>query len=137
MKYKKLVIILSACWLASCQAPVTSLSETELAASANRGNGEAQYQLAKTLAARSQYTEAMQWMQKASGLSELPANVELRAAAALQVGDWYQAGWARPRTARQPASGGQRPHVWEMAKRDIGLVWTVRFSIRESWWRPA
>nr|WED69475.1 hypothetical protein PJ912_06485 [Pectobacterium colocasium] len=92
MKYKKLLIVLSACWLASCQAPVTSLPEAELAASANRGNGEAQYQLAKTLAARSQYTEAMQWMQKASGLSELPGSQEMRAAAALQVGDWYQAG---------------------------------------------
>ncbi|MEQ9773318.1 tetratricopeptide repeat protein [Pectobacterium jejuense] len=99
MKYKKLMIVLSACWLASCQAPVTSLSETELAASAKRGNGEAQYQLAKTLAARSQYTEAMQWMQKASGLSELPGNQEMRAAAALQVGDWYQAGLGAPKNS--------------------------------------
>ncbi|MEH2922779.1 tetratricopeptide repeat protein [Samsonia erythrinae] len=97
MKYRTLLVFLSAYWLASCQAPVTSLSEADLAASANRGNGEAQYQLAKTLAKREQYTEAMQWMQKAADQSGFSGSREIRAAAALQVGDWYQAGLGAPR----------------------------------------
>ncbi|MCV9878095.1 tetratricopeptide repeat protein [Brenneria izbisi] len=101
MKYKKLFIALSVCWLASCQSPVSSMSETELLNAANRGNGEAQYQLAKTLAARSQYTDAMQWMRKATERSALSGNQEMRAAAALQVGDWYQAGLGEPKNSPQ------------------------------------
>ncbi|MEE3652924.1 MULTISPECIES: tetratricopeptide repeat protein [unclassified Brenneria] len=101
MKYKKLLIALSACWLASCQTPVSSMSEPDLLMAANRGNGEAQYQLARQLAARSQYTDAMQWMRKAAERSERSANRETRAAAALQVGDWYQSGLGEPKNSPQ------------------------------------
>ncbi|MFC3395164.1 tetratricopeptide repeat protein [Brenneria rubrifaciens] len=98
MQYGKLAIALSVGWLASCQAPVSSMSESALLNSANRGNGEAQYQLAKKLAARSQYSEAMQWMQKSAGQS---GNRETRAAAALQVGEWYHAGLGEPKNSPQ------------------------------------
>ncbi|MEH0833027.1 tetratricopeptide repeat protein [Pectobacterium cacticida] len=99
MKYPKLMIVLSAYWLTSCQAPVTSLPETELITLANRGNGEAQYYLAKTLAERARYTEAMQWMKKATERSGLSGNQDVRGAAALQVGDWYQSGLGAPKNS--------------------------------------
>ncbi|PWC19324.1 hypothetical protein DDT52_12085 [Brenneria roseae subsp. roseae] len=97
MKYKRLLTVLSTCWLASCQTPVASMSDSELLAAANRGNSAAQYQLAKQFAARTHYTEAMQWMQKVGGASAQSGGRDIRAVAALQVGDWYQAGLGEPK----------------------------------------
>ncbi|GAB7261806.1 MULTISPECIES: tetratricopeptide repeat protein [Dickeya] len=98
MRKIRLVAALSCSLLAACQAPVSSLSDVDLRQSAERGNGEAQYRLAKQLASRSHYVEAMQWMQKAAALTDVSAaSSDTRAAAALQVGDWYQAGLGEPK----------------------------------------
>ncbi|AIR68629.1 tetratricopeptide repeat protein [Dickeya fangzhongdai] len=97
MRKIRLLTALSVCLLAACQAPVSSLSDADLRKSAQSGNGEAQYRLAKQLASRSHYGEAMQWMQKAADLSDLSGPRESRALAALQVGDWYQAGLGEPK----------------------------------------
>ncbi|GAB7207545.1 hypothetical protein OS21_40410 [Dickeya oryzae] len=68
MRKIRLVAALSCSLLAACQAPVSSLSDADLRQSAERGNGEAQYRLAKQLASHSHYVEAMQWMQKSRRL---------------------------------------------------------------------
>lgn len=96
-KDKRLVLALAVCGLVACQAPVTTLSQAELTASAQRGNAEAQYQLAKQLAAQKKYPEAMKWMQQSVTETQRAATRERRAAAALQVGDWYQAGLGEPK----------------------------------------
>lgn len=96
-KDKRLAVTLAVCCLVACQAPVTTLSEAELTASAQRGNGEAQYQLAKQLAELGKYPEAMKWMQQTVNETQRAATREMRAAAALQVGDWYQAGLGEPK----------------------------------------
>ncbi|PWC22097.1 MULTISPECIES: tetratricopeptide repeat protein [Brenneria] len=111
MKYEKLLAALSVCWLASCQTPLSSMSEAELLNAANRGNGEAQYQLANQLAARSQYADAMRWMRQAAERSQPAAKRETRAAAALQVGDWYQAGLGEPK------NGPQARRWWTLSSR--------------------
>lgn len=95
----RIVLALAAGCLAGCQGPLSALSETELTASAQRGNGEAQYQLAKQLAERGEYPAAMKWMQQTVEETARAASREKRAAAALQVGDWYQAGLGEPKNA--------------------------------------
>lgn len=99
IRAKRRAFVFACGLLAACQAPVTALSENELAASAQRGNGEAQYQLAKRLAGRGKYPEAMKWMQQAVEETARAATREMRAAAALQVGDWYQSGLGEPKNA--------------------------------------
>lgn len=86
-KDKRLVLTLAVCGLVACKSPVTTQSEAELTASAQRGNGEAQYQLAKQLAEQRKYPEAMKWMQQTVGETQRAATRERRASAALQVGD--------------------------------------------------
>lgn len=110
-KDKRLALAFAACCLVACQAPVTTLSEAELTASAQRGNGEAQYQLAKQLAGQRKYPEAMKWMQQTVGETQRAATPEMRGAAALQVGDWYQAGLGEPKNALAAR------HWWNRASR--------------------
>lgn len=98
-KDKRRVLVLAVCSLVACQAPVTMQSQAELTASAQQGNGEAQYQLAKQLAEQRKYPEAMKWMQQTVEETQRAAPRDRRASAALQVGDWYQDGLGEPKNA--------------------------------------
>lgn len=101
--------MLSLSWLTSCATPVSSLSEQALADAAVQGKGEAQYELARRLAAKSDYPQAMRWMQQAAEQDgALSATRTRRAEAALQVADWYQAGLGEPRNEQLAWTWWQR-----------------------------
>ncbi|WP_456237250.1 tetratricopeptide repeat protein [Lonsdalea populi] len=98
MMRKTVVALLTAGCLTACGAPVSSLSDQDLTRAAADGNGTAQYQLARRLAAKPDYPAAMRWMQKAAEQGgRLSASGDLRGAAALQVADWYQDGLGEPK----------------------------------------
>lgn len=85
--------MLAVALLAGCATTSSSVSDVELAQEAKQGNGKAQYELAKRMAAQSDYPHAMHWMQQAASQSgPLAADNKVRGAAALQVGHWYQLG---------------------------------------------
>ncbi|GAJ50934.1 hypothetical protein ASA01S_136_00030 [Aeromonas salmonicida subsp. masoucida NBRC 13784] len=68
----------------------TSVTESELSKTAQQGHGKAQYELAKRLAAKPDYPEAIRWMKQAAQQSgPLAADSDIRGEAALQVGRWY------------------------------------------------
>ncbi|MBR7629535.1 SEL1-like repeat protein [Aeromonas popoffii] len=99
-----LALALAAGMLAACSS-TTSLTDAELSQAATQGNGKAQYELAKRLAAQPDYPNAMHWMQQAAEQSgPLAADQQIRANAAWQVGDWYQAGLGEP---KNPALANQ------------------------------
>ncbi|MFP1740578.1 tetratricopeptide repeat protein [Lonsdalea quercina] len=98
MMRKTAVLLLTAGCLTACGTPVSSLSEQDLTRVASEGNGTAQYQLARRLAAKPDYPAAMRWMQKAAEQGgRLSASSDVRGAAALQVADWYQEGLGEPK----------------------------------------
>jgi uncharacterized protein len=94
---KKLSPVLLVLLLAGCASQPSHLSDAELQTAAQQGQGQAQYELAERLAAKPDYPAAMVWMKRASKLGPLNTDAELRGKAALQVGNWYQAGLGEPR----------------------------------------
>ncbi|WP_348687114.1 tetratricopeptide repeat protein [Aeromonas bestiarum] len=98
MKYRALWLVLATSILAACTS-TTSLTDAELSQAAKQGDGRAQYELAKRLAKQPDYPNAMHWMQQAAEQSgPLAADQQIRASAAWQVGDWYQAGLGEPKS---------------------------------------
>ncbi len=78
--------------LAAC-ASSTPRTDTELSQATKQGDGRAQYELAKRLASQPDYPNAMHRMQQSAEQSgPLATDQQIRANAAWQVGDWYQAG---------------------------------------------
>lgn len=94
---KKLSPVLLVLLLAGCTSQSSHVSDAELQTAAQQGQGQAQYELAERLAAKPDYPAAMGWMKRASELGTLNTDAELRGKAALQVGNWYQAGLGEPR----------------------------------------
>ncbi|MCS3770496.1 TPR repeat protein [Aeromonas hydrophila] len=99
---------LVASMLAACSstAPCT---DAELSQAAKQGDGRAQYELAKRLASKPDYPNAMHLMQQAAEQSgPLAADQKIRANAAWQVGDWYQAGLGEPKNPALATQWWQR-----------------------------
>ncbi|MGL5179525.1 MAG: tetratricopeptide repeat protein [Aeromonas veronii] len=97
MPHRVLWLALAASMLAACSS-TASLTDAELSQAAKQGDGRAQYELAKRLASQPDYPNAMHWMQQAAEQSgPLVADKKIRASAAWQVGDWYQAGLGEPK----------------------------------------
>ncbi|RKJ85673.1 sel1 repeat family protein [Aeromonas veronii] len=97
MTHRALWLALTASMLAAC-ASTAPRTDVELSQAAKQGDGRAQYELAKRLASQPDYPNAMHWMQQAAEQSgPLAADKEIRANAAWQVGDWYQAGLGEPK----------------------------------------
>jgi TPR repeat protein len=108
MKFRALWLVLTTSMLAACSA-TTSLTDAELSQAATQGNGKAQYELAKRLANQPDYPNAMHWMQQAAEQSgPLAADQQIRANAAWQVGDWYQAGLGEPKNPALATQWWQR-----------------------------
>ncbi len=106
MTHLALWLALTASMLAACSS-TASLTDAELPQAAKQGDGRAQYALAKRLANQPDYPNAMHWMQQAAEQSgPLVADKEIRANAAWQVGDWYQAGLGEPKNPMLALSGG-------------------------------
>ncbi|ENC6656024.1 sel1 repeat family protein [Aeromonas hydrophila] len=104
MIYRVLCLALAVSVLAACSS-TTPRTDTELSQVAKQGDGRAQYELAKRLASQPDYPNAMHWMQQAAEQSgPLAADQQIRANAAWQVGDWYQAGLGEP---KNPALANQ------------------------------
>ncbi|ATM00229.1 hypothetical protein CK910_18485 [Aeromonas sp. CA23] len=104
MTHRALWLALTASMLAACTS-TASRTEAELSQAAKQGDGRAQYELAKRLATQPDYPNAMHWMQQAAEQSgPLAADQQIRANAAWQVGDWYQAGLGEP---KNPALANQ------------------------------
>ncbi|MFB3239724.1 tetratricopeptide repeat protein [Aeromonas salmonicida] len=98
MTYRALWLALASSWLTACTT-TASLTESELSQTAQQGHGKAQYELAKRLAAKPDYPEAMRWMKQAAQQSgPLAADSDTRGEAALQVGRWYQSGLGEPKS---------------------------------------
>ncbi|EMN4465859.1 sel1 repeat family protein [Aeromonas hydrophila] len=98
MTHRALWLALATSILAACTS-TTSLTDAELSQAAKQGDGRAQYELAKRLANQPDYPNAMHWMQQAAEQSgPLAADQQIRASAAWQVGDWYQAGLGEPKS---------------------------------------
>lgn len=97
MTHQALWLAVAASMLAACSSTV-SLTDAELSQAAKQGDGRAQYELAKRLTKQPDYPNAMHWMQQAAEQSgPLAADQQIRANAAWQVGDWYQAGLGEPK----------------------------------------
>ncbi|TNI20282.1 tetratricopeptide repeat protein [Aeromonas dhakensis] len=97
MTHQALWLALAASMLAGCSSTAPR-TDAELSQAAKQGDGLAQYELAKRLAKQPDYPNAMHWMQQASQQSgPLAADQKIRANAAWQVGDWYQAGLGEPK----------------------------------------
>ncbi|QTL94374.1 Sel1 repeat protein [Aeromonas jandaei] len=97
MTHRVFWLALATSMLAACSS-TASLTDIELSQAAKQGDGRAQYELAKRLASQPDYLNAMHWMQQAAEQSgPLAADKKLRASAAWQVGDWYQAGLGEPK----------------------------------------
>ncbi|HDX8359039.1 TPA: sel1 repeat family protein [Aeromonas hydrophila] len=108
MTHRALWLALAASMLAAC-ASTTPRTDTELSQAAKQGDGRAQYELAKRLASQPDYPNAMHWMQQAAEQSgPLAADKEIRASAAWQVGDWYQAGLGEPKNPTLATQWWQR-----------------------------
>ncbi|MGL5090553.1 MAG: tetratricopeptide repeat protein [Aeromonas sobria] len=108
MTHRILWLALATGMLAACSA-TTSLTDAELSQAATQGNGKAQYELAKRLANQPDYPNAMHWMQQAAEQSgPLAADQQIRASAAWQVGDWYQAGLGEPKNPALATQWWQR-----------------------------
>ncbi len=91
------MLALVASMLAACSSTAPR-TDAELSQAAKQGDGRAQYELAKRLASQPDYPNAMHWMQQAAEQSgPLAADQQIRANAAWQVGDWYQAGLGEPK----------------------------------------
>ncbi|PJG59335.1 tetratricopeptide repeat protein [Aeromonas cavernicola] len=110
MNVRILSLILATSGLVACST--TPPTDTELAQGAAQGNGNAQYELAKRLAAKPDYPNAMHWMQQAAQSSgPEAAGQSVRANAAWQVGEWYRSGLGEP---KNPALAEQ---WWQRAAR--------------------
>ncbi|HEA3202726.1 TPA: sel1 repeat family protein, partial [Aeromonas veronii] len=97
MTHRALWLALAASMLAGCSSTAPR-TDAELSQAAKLGDGLAQYELAKRLAKQPDYPNAMHWMQQAAQQSgPLAADQKIRANAAWQVGDWYQAGLGEPK----------------------------------------
>ena len=108
MTHRALWLVLAASMLAACSS-TTSLTDAELSQAAKQGDGRAQYELAKRLASQPDYPNAMHWMQQAAEQSgPLAADQQIRANAAWQVGDWYQAGLGEPKNPALATQWWQR-----------------------------
>ncbi|ALQ61488.1 sel1 repeat family protein [Aeromonas hydrophila] len=108
MTHRALWLALAASMLAAC-ASTTPRTDTELSQAAKQGDGRAQYELAKRLASQPDYPNAMHWMQQAAEQSgPLAADQQIRASAAWQVGDWYQAGLGEPKNPALATQWWQR-----------------------------
>lgn len=98
MNHRILWLALASSWLTACTT-TASLTESELSQTAQQGHGKAQYELARRLAAKPDYPEAMRWMKQAAQQSgPLAADSDTRGEAALQVGRWYQSGLGEPKS---------------------------------------
>ncbi|MBR7627749.1 SEL1-like repeat protein [Aeromonas popoffii] len=108
MTHRALWLALAASMLAACSS-TASLTDAELSQVAKQGDGRAQYKLAKRLATQPDYPNAMHWMQQAAEQSgPLAADQQIRANAAWQVGDWYQAGLGEPKNPALATQWWQR-----------------------------
>ncbi|HGE8267755.1 TPA: tetratricopeptide repeat protein [Aeromonas hydrophila] len=108
MTHRALWLALAASMLAACSS-TASLTDAELSQAAKQGDGRAQYELAKRLATQPDYPNAMYWMQQVVEQSgPLAADQQIRASAAWQVGDWYQAGLGEPKNPVQATQWWQR-----------------------------
>lgn len=108
MTYRALWLVLMTSWLGACST-TTSPTDAELSQEAEQGNGNAQYELAKRLAVKSDYLNAMHWMQQAAQQSGPSAAAQqIRADAAWIVGDWYQAGLGEPKSSKFAVQWWQR-----------------------------
>lgn len=108
MTYRALWLVLMTSWLAACST-TNSPTDAELSQEAEQGNGNAQYELAKRLAVKSDYLNAMHWMQQAAQQSGPSAAAQqIRADAAWIVGDWYQAGLGEPKSSKFAVQWWQR-----------------------------
>ncbi|WP_139706557.1 tetratricopeptide repeat protein, partial [Aeromonas hydrophila] len=97
MTHRALWLALAASMLTACSSTAPR-TDAELSQAAKQGDGLAQYELAKRLAKQPDYPNAMHWMQQAAQQSgPLAADQKIRANAAWQVGDWYQAGLGEPK----------------------------------------
>ncbi|WP_368175732.1 tetratricopeptide repeat protein [Aeromonas sp. R5-4] len=97
MTHRALWLALTASILTACSATAPR-TDAELSQAAKQGDGRAQYELARRLASQPDYPNAMHWMQQAAEQSgPLAADKKIRASAAWQVGDWYQAGLGEPK----------------------------------------
>ncbi|WP_017788614.1 tetratricopeptide repeat protein [Aeromonas dhakensis] len=108
MTHRALWLALVGSMLAACSSTAPR-TDAELSQAAKQGDGSAQYELAKRLATQSDYSNAMHWMQQAVEQSgSLAADKEIRASAAWQVGDWYQAGLGEPKNPALATQWWQR-----------------------------
>ncbi|MFM5523908.1 tetratricopeptide repeat protein [Aeromonas jandaei] len=108
MTHRALWLALAASMLAACSS-TASLTDAELSQAAKQGDGRAQYELARRLASQPDYPNAMHWMQQAAEQSgPLAADKQIRANAAWQVGDWYQAGLGEPKNPTLATQWWQR-----------------------------
>ncbi|WP_368231812.1 tetratricopeptide repeat protein [Aeromonas sp. s3] len=108
MTHRVLWLALAASMLAACSA-TAPLTDAELSQAAQQGDGSAQYELAKRLANQPDYPNAMHWMQQSAEQSgPLAADQKIRANAAWQVGDWYQAGLGEPKNPALATQWWQR-----------------------------
>ena len=108
MTYRALWLALATSMLAACTS-TTSLTDAELSQAAKQGDGRAQYELAKRLVTQPDYPNAMHWMQQAAEQSgPQAADQQIRANAAWQVGDWYQAGLGEPKNPALATQWWQR-----------------------------
>jgi hypothetical protein len=108
MTSRNLWLVLASGLLAACTS-TTSLTDAQLSQAAKQGDGKAQYELAKRLATQPDYPNAMHWMQQAAQQSgPLAADQQIRANAAWQVGDWYQAGLGEPKNPALATQWWQR-----------------------------
>ncbi|MGL4778106.1 MAG: tetratricopeptide repeat protein, partial [Aeromonas veronii] len=108
MTHRILWLTLATGLLAACSS-TTSFTDAELSQAATQGNGKAQYELAKRLASQPDYPNAMHWMQQAAEQSgPLAADQHVRANAAWQVGEWYQAGLGEPKNPALATQWWQR-----------------------------
>ena len=108
MTHRALWLALTASMLAACSS-TASLTDAELSQAVKQGDGRAQYELAKRLASQPDYPNAMHWMQQAAEQSgPLAADQQIRASAAWQVGDWYQAGLGEPKNPELATQWWQR-----------------------------
>ena len=108
MKFRALWLALTASMITACSATAPR-TDAELSQAATQGNGKAQYELAQRLASQPDYPNAMHWMQQAAEQSgPLAADQQIRANAAWQVGDWYQAGLGEPKNPALATQWWQR-----------------------------
>ncbi|QXB28232.1 sel1 repeat family protein [Aeromonas sp. FDAARGOS 1405] len=108
MTYRVLCLAVAVSVLAACSSTAPR-TDAELSQAAKQGDGRAQYELARRLATQPDYPNAMHWMQQAAEQSgPLAADQQIRANAAWQVGDWYQAGLGEPKNPALATQWWQR-----------------------------